>query len=414
MGKINTNNYPNRPVSDYQDDDMFILQDNGGETYTTNIGDIKDLIGEECYSEDEIDTMLALKVDKNGTDRLMTAAEGTKLAGIAAGAQVNVLEGVVVDSIVQPISGKKAFIDLSGKTNLRVIAFPFHDPEPDEPQITFLKGAYVTYNGKLYEVTQEHQGTWNPSHVREIDVAEMYVRAGNGGYNNGDCATCEGYFTKASGNYSHAEGRETQAVGECTHAEGRGTIANSVYQHVEGKYNVADNESKYIHIIGNGIDANNRNNAFAIDWEGNAEVSGRVSTRGMTTEDDIECGGILKVDGADYAENFIPSEGCPFGRFVTLDGEKIRLAQPHDGYVLGVTSPHPAIMGDQECEGIPVGLLGKLWVEHDGTLNVNGYAVAGDNGVATAYIGAQLLDRPTPTLYRVMAIDGNMAKILFR
>lgn len=30
------------------------------------------------------------KVDKNGTDRLMTAAEGTKLGGIAAGAEVNV------------------------------------------------------------------------------------------------------------------------------------------------------------------------------------------------------------------------------------------------------------------------------------------------------------------------------------
>lgn len=33
---------------------------------------------------------LSGKVDKNGTDRLMTEAEGTKLAGIAAGAEVNV------------------------------------------------------------------------------------------------------------------------------------------------------------------------------------------------------------------------------------------------------------------------------------------------------------------------------------
>lgn len=147
---------------------------------------------------------------------------------------------------------------------------------------------------------------------------------------------------------------------------------------------------------------------------GDKAFNGEIVAKKVTVEGDIVSGGILKADGADYAENFIPSEGCPFGRFVTLDGEKIRLAQPHDGYVLGVTSLHPAIMGDQECEGIPVGLLGKLWVEHDGTLNVNGYAIAGDNGVATAYIGVQLLDRPTPTLYRVMAIDGNMAKILFR
>ena len=343
------------------------------------------------------------KVDKNGTDRLMTADEGTKLAGIAAGAQVNVLEGVVVDSIVQPISGKKAFIDLSGKTNLRVIAFPFHDPVEGEPQMGFYKGAYVTYNGKLYEFTQEHTGAWNPSHVREIDVDEMYVRAGNGGYNNGNRATCEGYDTKASGNYSHAEGRETQAVGECTHAEGRGTIANSIYQHVEGKYNVADNESKYIHIIGNGIDANNRNNAFAIDWEGNAEVSGRVSTRGVTTEDDIECGGILNVSGADYAERFETLEDCPIGRFVTLKGEKIKLAQNGD-FILGVTSDNPAIIGDKDNIGIPVGVIGKLVVEDDGTAQVDGFVVCGKDGIATAGTGYDC--------YRVMSrIDENHIRI---
>ena len=264
MGKINTTNYPNRPVSSYQDDDMFILQDNGGETYTTNVGDIKDLIG------DETDPKLALKVDKNGTDRLMTTSEGTKLEGIAAGAQVNVLEGVQVNGTNLPITNKKVNVDISGKTDLEVIAYQFNE------MMGYFKGAYVTYNGKLYEFIQEHTGAWNPSHVREVKAVGQYVRAGNGGYNNGDRATCEGYNTKASGNYSHAEGRETQAVGECTHAEGRGTIANSIYQHVEGKYNVADNESKYIHIIGNGIDANNRNNAFTVDWDGNLEVSGEV------------------------------------------------------------------------------------------------------------------------------------------
>lgn len=264
MGKINTTNYPNRPVSAYQDDDMFILQDNGGETYTTNVGDIKDLIGEETAPE------LALKVDKNGTDRLMTAAEGTKLAGIAAGAQVNVLEGVVVDSIVQPISGKKAFIDLSGKTDLSVIAMSFYE------MMTYFKGAYVTYNGKLYEFIQEHTGAWNPSHVREIKATGQFVRAGNGGYNSGDRATCEGYFTKASGNYSHAEGKETQAEGEASHAEGTGTIANSDNQHVEGKYNIPDTDDKYAHIVGNGTADNARSNALTLDWDGNLEVSGDV------------------------------------------------------------------------------------------------------------------------------------------
>lgn len=45
-------------------------------------------------------------VAKNGTDRLMTAAEGTKLAGIAAGAQANVIESVKVGGTALAISSK--------------------------------------------------------------------------------------------------------------------------------------------------------------------------------------------------------------------------------------------------------------------------------------------------------------------
>lgn len=46
-------------------------------------------------------TELAGKVDKNGTDSLMTAAEHTKLAGIAAGAQVNAVNGIKVNGTLQ-------------------------------------------------------------------------------------------------------------------------------------------------------------------------------------------------------------------------------------------------------------------------------------------------------------------------
>ena len=45
-------------------------------------------------------------VAKNGTDRLMTAAEGTKLAGIAENAQVNVLESVSVNGTPLTITNK--------------------------------------------------------------------------------------------------------------------------------------------------------------------------------------------------------------------------------------------------------------------------------------------------------------------
>lgn len=50
-------------------------------------------------------TAIASKVDKNGTDRLMTEAEGTKLSGIETGAQVNKID--TVDTEQFAIDGKK-------------------------------------------------------------------------------------------------------------------------------------------------------------------------------------------------------------------------------------------------------------------------------------------------------------------
>lgn len=51
-------------------------------------------------------------VAKNGTDRLMTEDEGTKLAGIAAGAQVNVIEAVHVNGAAIDINNKIVNIDV--------------------------------------------------------------------------------------------------------------------------------------------------------------------------------------------------------------------------------------------------------------------------------------------------------------
>lgn len=45
-------------------------------------------------------------VKKNGTDRLMTVAEGTKLADVAEGAQVNVIESVKVNGVAQTVTEK--------------------------------------------------------------------------------------------------------------------------------------------------------------------------------------------------------------------------------------------------------------------------------------------------------------------
>ena len=61
--------------------------------------------------------------------------------------------------------------------------------------------------------------------------------------------------------------------------------------------------------------------------------------------------GAYNSSGADYAEMFEWADSNPeqedrCGLFVTLDGEKIRLAQPGDGYILGIVSGNPSVVGD--------------------------------------------------------------------
>lgn len=126
-----------------------------------------------------------------------------------------------------------------------------------------------------------------------------------------------------------------------------------------------------------------------------------------TETKEVTFAGVVNANGSDYAERFETLEDCPVGRFVTLDGEKIRLAQPDDDYILGVTSENPAIVGDKDNDGVPVGLIGKLWVEHDGTARVNGYVVCGEDGIAT-------ITNYQKIKYRVMAVDGNRCKILVK
>ena len=76
----------------------------------TNTTAIETLNGDGAGSVDKkvADAIAAINkyVEKNGTDRLITEAEGTKLAGIAEGAQVNVIESIKVNDVVQTIDGK--------------------------------------------------------------------------------------------------------------------------------------------------------------------------------------------------------------------------------------------------------------------------------------------------------------------
>lgn len=295
---------------------------------------------------------------------------------------------------------------------------------------------------------------------------------------SGTAAHAEGFYTLASGYASHAEGYYTNTNNSYAHAEGNYTVASGANSHaggyytktpgsgfamtVIGRYNVgstgmsnATSSNGTVFEIGNGTSESSRSNAF------------RVATNGT-----VYGAGAYNSSGADYAEMFEWLDGNPDGEdrrglFVTLDGEKIRIAGPDDAYILGVVSADPAILGDSyfgdnwhgmylrdvfgqlltetvhveetvdettgetipahdeerhvlnpdwdheqsyiaredRTEWAPVGMLGKLIVTDDGSCTVNGYCKAGANGTATA----------AESGYRVLArIDQTHIRALIR
>ena len=144
-------------------------------------------------------------------------------------------------------------------------------------------------------------------------------------------AHSEGVRTIASGYCAHAEGSETKATNYYSHAEGYGTIAAGRNQTAMGKFNISDTSS--LVIVGNGSKDTTRSNAYKLDANGNGWFEGTVAST-----------------GADYAEYFEWADGNPdgedrIGRVVTLDGDKIKLANEND-YVVGIVSGTALILGD--------------------------------------------------------------------
>lgn len=178
-----------------------------------------------------------------------------------------------------------------------------------------------------------------------------------------DCSHAEGYSACAIANYSHAQNYACEAGGEHSHAGGISstaignasfvhgsyvtantdesvcfgnyTIANAIRQFVIGICNVVSSQVADRFIIGNGTKPNERSNCFRINDTG------------------VYASGSYNASGADYAEYFEWEDGNPdnedrVGRFVTLDGDKIKLASSTDKYILGIVSANPSCIGDSQ------------------------------------------------------------------
>ncbi len=148
---------------------------------------------------------------------------------------------------------------------------------------------------------------------------------------SGDTSIAIGYYTKASGNQSFAGGYNTEATAENSFAIGDTTIAAANRQTVIGIYNVKSTLNSDKFIIGKG--------------------SGSRANCLRATDTGVYASGSYNASGADYAEMFEWLDGNPdnqdrAGKFVTLEGAKIRLAGPEDDYIIGIVSGDPSVVGD--------------------------------------------------------------------
>lgn len=194
--------------------------------------------------------------------------------------------------------------------------------------------------------------------------------------------------------------------------------------------------------------------------------NGAIYATNRITGGEVYAGNTNCANGADYAEYFEWMDGNPDnedrrGRFVTMDGDRVRLATSQDVWLLGIVSGAPSVIGntahsywhdkflrdefgtvltapveypavlddsgnvleaahteyepvvnpeydptreyiprEQRPEWAPIGLVGQLTMLDDGTCEVNGFATSADGGIATKADGI--------TNYRVIKrIDSN-------
>ncbi len=391
-----------------------------------------------------VDTALSNKADKdlsNVTGTLPVTAGGTG-ATTASGALTN----LGVDTALS----NKADKDLSNVTGMIPITAGGTGNASGYIRTGQKSGTTVSLkatcegNDTTASGVYSHAEGYNTTASKECAHAEGYGTTASGtrshaeGYSttaSGDCAHTEGQNTTAGGNRSHAEGNYTTANGYCAHASGCYTTAN-YYQTVVGRYNVDKGstssyttDSGYL-IVGCGTSSSATANCL------------------RATESKVY-GKTYSSSGADYAEMFEWLDGNianedRIGKFVTLDGDKIKLATSQNDYILGVVSGNPSVIGDSHSdqwaymfeqdifgrpiyetvtipeekdddgniiveehteeqlkvskqydntqpyiardkrkEWVAVGLLGKLICIDDGTSEINGYVKPNENSIAT-------------------------------
>lgn len=324
-----------------------------------------------------------------------------------------------------------------------------------EGQSTVSSGADAHAEGYLSKATASHShaegqattASGNQAHSEGCKTTASGAQA----HSQGDCTVASGYS-------SHAEGGYTEAKNYASHAEGYNTVASSNYQHVQGKYNIEN--ANYAHIVGNG-NATTPSNGHTLDWNGNAWYQGSITSNGadyaeffewldgnLDNEDRIgllvtldgeniklansndEILGIISGTAAVLGDNY----ECEWnGKYLTDEFGRVQYESVEEFYdeVIGIDEEtnepitekkslgffkHPILNPDYDStkeyinranrpEWDTVGMIGKLYVRDDGSCEVNGYAAACENGIATTSLektNMRVLSRVSENIIKVL------------
>ena len=167
-------------------------------------------------------------------------------------------------------------------------------------------------------------------------------------------------FSMSYGGSSHVEGSDNLALGQHSHVGGRSSY-NRTYDGFSHGYMLSGGtaDSQYLQTVfgrrnapfaGTTNDYNSSDGTLFII--GNGTSSAYTNAFRVTTAGQVMGSQSFTASGADYAEYYEWADGNPDnedrrGKFVTYDdGDKIRIANNNDDYILGVISSHPAVIGN--------------------------------------------------------------------
>lgn len=348
----------------------------GTETWKAGISSVTGTIGSNIV------TWRTLYDIQNGSHTNTTLFSGAVVASTFIANTLNVSGVFSQNRTTGSTVGENSFVGNNDNTASGTSSTAFGGKAKATNGWSFAEGWNTTSSG-----TASHAEGWDSVASNDCAHAE-----GKSNTASGFAAHAEGWDSIASNECAHAEGKNSEASGYAAHAEGEVSIASGTYSHAEGHFSTASGESShsegnnctakgiYSHAGGNGAIGGGYA-SFSQGWctstsadttialgRHNKNTSGNLLELGYGSDSvkknvfSITSSGYVKATGtytasttADYAEYFEWLDGNPNGEdrvgyFVTLEGNKIRIATKDDAYILGIVSGEPFVLGNGDCD----------------------------------------------------------------